>query len=277
MSTKTPGHIAAGYLYSILPDRVRSHVLNRLNRRERSRINEGLSLARRLTGPERVSILRTFVRRMRAMEGRRRRIKEQSMLASLGSLGAIACAATAAAFALRQTTDGRIDFIEAILTGGGMHLALLPAVAGYLRAEFGQNPPAVLFSSHNRLLDTALAACGGLCLAALFLLLPEGGGGYSDPPLRIVTLLLSVTAGPAVEELVFRHLLFRLLGETIGHGAAAAVSSLLFSVIHVPDSALAFAAYLASGLALCALCHARRALYPALVTHALSNLFIQVF
>jgi membrane protease YdiL (CAAX protease family) len=277
MSAKTPGHVKAGYLYSILPDRVRSHVLNRLNRRETAMIESGIALARGLSGTEKESILRAFLRRMRAIEERRRRMREQSVLTSLTILGCIVLAATSAAFALRHDLDGRIAFIEAILAGGGMHLALLPAVAGYLQAELGQKPGDVLFSSHNRLLDTSLAAAGGLCLAALFIALSGGRGGPSDPLLKASTLFLSVTAGPVLEELVFRHLLFRLLGERIGPAAAAVISSLLFSLIHAPDSAGLFAAYLAAGLCLCSLCHARRSLYPALGTHALSNLFIQIF
>ncbi len=275
--TMIPGRIKAAYIFSVLPYSVRSPLLTGIGKKERERLNNALKSADGLGTAEKTSILRIFIRRMHALAEKRRRITEFSSIAGVTLLGFTVLASAAAAFALRRGTDERILFIETILAGGGIHLALIPVVAGYLRTAFNQSPVDILLSSRNRALDSALGCIAGLCVAAMFLFLSGGSVGAIDPIPGAITLLLSVTAGPVLEELVFRHLLFQVAGKSIGYIAAGVISSAIFTAVHLPDGAGLAAAYFTAGAALCALRRIRGSLYPALAAHALSNLFIQIF
>jgi len=89
---------------------------------------------------------------------------------------------------------------------------------------------------------------------------------------------------PAIEELLFRGLLFKLPGRWLNIIATGVVSSAIFSFAHYPDYlslgngfALrpldnAFLALFCFGLAQCWLCHRTGRLWCAMLNHALFNL-----
>jgi membrane protease YdiL (CAAX protease family) len=79
----------------------------------------------------------------------------------------------------------------------------------------------------------------------------------------------AVVVAPVVEEIVFRGLLFGWLREKWGPGAAALISSLVFSVIHF--SYLALGGIFVLALVLCAVRARTRSLYPCMLLHALFN------
>jgi len=276
MASIIPGAAKSAYIFSVLPPGVRSIVLGELRKTERSRLNEGMKKLADIEQRVKKSILAGFVREMRARRDRRNRAKDESIIAGLGLLAFLLIAATAAAFVTRESTDARIRFIEAVLAGGGAHVALLPVMAGYLKAELRTPVVKLIFRSRSYAVDMALSLCLALCMAAVFIALSGPSTGPGDPIVSVVTLIASSTAGPVVEEIVFRHLLFTVLGKKTGPAVAAAASSVLFAAVHLPDNALVFSAYLAAGTALCIVRHFRKSLFPAVATHALSNIIILI-
>lgn len=93
--------------------------------------------------------------------------------------------------------------------------------------------------------------------------------------MRLTLVLFVVTAGPLVEELLFRGMLLGGLLRHMGPGLATLVSALAFACVHIPDmhGALYALPDLALLGALCAWLRLRSgSIWPAIFAHALNNL-----
>lgn len=268
-----PGTIQSAYIFSLLSSRVRSAVMNTLSATERDRLNRGLAGLSTLSNLDKKTILARFIGEMRSRKEMRERLMELSMIASLLVLAIILAGATAMSVGT-ITGPGRVEFVEAILAAGGFHCALLPLLLGYCRAELAASPASLLLSSRNRWLDAGIALVAGLLIAAAFMAVTGPAVGEGNRVVALFTLAAAATAAPVAEEIVFRHLLFTVLGKKTGLAAAAALSSLLFAAVHLPDSIGLMTAYTGAGMALCGICYARRSLFPALLAHAVANTVI---
>lgn len=104
-------------------------------------------------------------------------------------------------------------------------------------------------------------------------------GSATAPGLRIPLVLVVVSVGPLVEELLFRGL---LLSALLGHmraGWAVGLSSLLFAFVHLPD--LGYLWYAVPNLALLAAVLAwlrlrSGSLWPAVLAHGVNNVLAVV-
>ncbi|OHD63657.1 MAG: hypothetical protein A2176_05870 [Spirochaetes bacterium RBG_13_51_14] len=274
--TKIRGPVKAAYVYSILPGRMQSFLLTRMSRREIKSLNSGLEGIRHLTGPIKKSILAGFMRGLRDMRERRKAVIEQSVIIGLTIMAAVVMASFAYTRVRNLTLDGTINFIESIINNGGMHLILLPVLIGVMKAR-ALSPVALLFASRNYGIDIACSAAAALAIFLIFFIpAPAGAPAGRDAALSTFTLLTSITAVPAGEELVFRYYFFYRAGERNGFVIMSIVSSLLFSAIHLPDSILLFVSYFLAGMILCGVYFIRKSLFPSLAAHAVSNLLIQV-
>jgi membrane protease YdiL (CAAX protease family) len=94
--------------------------------------------------------------------------------------------------------------------------------------------------------------------------------GTASTSTRLVAMLLAVVVVPFFEELLFRGLLFAALARTLGAGAAAICSSVLFAALH-PDPYAALHAFLGGVLA-CFLYCRLGSLWPAVAFHGWGNL-----
>jgi membrane protease YdiL (CAAX protease family) len=97
--------------------------------------------------------------------------------------------------------------------------------------------------------------------------------------LRLPLAIVAVTVGPMIEELMFRGVLLSALLQHLPRAAAIALCALLFGVVHLVG--LDFQWYALPNLillaaALCWLRLASASLWPAILAHALYNLFALV-
>jgi len=104
-------------------------------------------------------------------------------------------------------------------------------------------------------------------------------GGATSLALRIPLVLVVISAGPLVEELLFRGLLLSALLQRMPVRWAVAASSLLFACMHLPE--LGWLWYAVPSLALLAAVLAWLRLYtgslwPAVVAHGVNNLLAVV-
>lgn len=104
-------------------------------------------------------------------------------------------------------------------------------------------------------------------------------GGATALGLRIPLVLVVVSVGPLVEELLFRGLLLSALLRRMHAGWAVAISSLLFACVHLPD--LGYLWYAVPNLALLAAVLAwlrlrSGSLWPAVLAHGVNNLLAVV-
>ena len=100
-------------------------------------------------------------------------------------------------------------------------------------------------------------------------------GSATPLALRIPLMLVVVSVGPLVEELLFRGVLLSALLRRLGNGWSVAISSLVFALIHLPG--LDFQWYALPDLLLLALVLAwlrlrSGSIWPAVLAHGLNNL-----
>lgn len=100
-------------------------------------------------------------------------------------------------------------------------------------------------------------------------------GAEAALSLRVALMVIVVTVGPLVEELLFRGMLLSALMRRLRVGWAVAACSLLFALVHLPD--LGFLWYALPGLALLAAALAwlrlrSGSIWPAVVAHGVNNL-----
>lgn len=104
-------------------------------------------------------------------------------------------------------------------------------------------------------------------------------GSATSLELRIPLVLVVVSVGPLVEELLFRGVLLSALLQRMRAGWAVAISSLLFACVHLPD--LGYFWYAIPNLALLAVVLAwlrlkSGSLWPAVIAHGTNNLLAVV-
>jgi len=104
-------------------------------------------------------------------------------------------------------------------------------------------------------------------------------GGATSLALRIPLVLVVISAGPLVEELLFRGVLLSALLQRMPVGWAVAGSSLLFACMHLPE--LGYLWYAVPSLALLAAALAwlrlrSGSLWPAVLAHGVNNLLAVV-
>ncbi|WP_266157941.1 CPBP family intramembrane glutamic endopeptidase [Dyella silvatica] len=104
-------------------------------------------------------------------------------------------------------------------------------------------------------------------------------GADTSMGLRIPLALMVISIGPLVEELLFRGALLSALMKRLHPGWAAAVCSLLFATVHLPD--LSFLWYALPNLFLLAVALAwlrlsSGSIWPAVVAHGVNNMMAVV-
>ena len=149
-------------------------------------------------------------------------------------------------------------------------------------------PPGFGFTLPRNLRFLALAAVAGLAAPIVGSLLTQWLahghtvtqdiqqlGGNTPLGLRIPLMLVVVSVGPLVEELLFRGVLLSALLQRWHVGCAVTLTSLAFALIHLPG--LQYQWYALPGLALLALVLAwlrlrSGSIWPAVVAHGVNNL-----
>ncbi len=126
-----------------------------------------------------------------------------------------------------------------------------------------------LFAAYG--VNIALALVAGTDEAVEQQLLQDAlGGGWS----LLLAAVIAVIAAPIVEEIVFRGVLFRALGDAVGLWGGAILASAIFAVIHIEvltSQPIAMGGLFAVGMALSLAYHYTGNLLVPIVGHAVFN------
>ena len=213
----------------------------------------------------------------------------QSVVSTLLAMGV----GTAADALHIQHTDNGIQTLLVMLSLG----IVAPLVLWLARRKWPQlwslaRPPGFGFTLPRRLLFFALAVVAGLAVPLLGGLLTQvlahdhavtqdiqQFGGSTPLGLRIPLVLVVVSLGPLVEELLFRSVLLSALLQRWHVGWAVTISSLAFALVHLPGLQLQW--YALPNLALLALTLAwlrlhSGSIWPAVLAHGINNLLAVV-
>lgn len=270
------GSIGAGYIFSIMPDSIKSSLMNKFTEPELEKINSALKSVKMITLPNRIRILQEFLLQLKQSRLRKESEIERSLIATLTVISIMVVSAFIYAQIVMRSTSEIVQFIESVLENGGMHIIVFPFLWGIVRSEYKRNPIGIIFTTKNPLLDISLAIIVALIMAIIFIDQSWSRDHISSRVLWYFILSTAITIGPATEEIFFRYFLFYRSGEKYGYVLCGIVSSLLFAAVHLPDSFLLFTRYLISGTLLCGICYARKTVFTSFIAHAATNLIVML-
>ncbi len=272
------GPLRAAYVYSVMPSRIKTAIMNSLGTGEIARLNRGMAEIPSLNTSRKSRILRDFIRTLKEAERRKRLSVERGLTASLVVTAALVLFSLLWGLSRFGTVGRGLEFTESLILHGGLHWMLLPLLWGYLASRSTRSAgglSGMFFPIRRNVVpDLFIAAAGGFTVALLLAGFPGAGPAGMEPPVRIFYILAAVTAGPLLEELFFRYHLFLVYGERYGYGVCGLVSSVLFALVHVPGSFLLFGAYFGAGVLLCVLIHIRKNTAVPFIAHALANVLL---
>jgi membrane protease YdiL (CAAX protease family) len=270
------GSLGAGYIFSIMPDSIKSSLMNKFTEPELKKINSALKSVQMITLPNRIRILQEFILQLKQIRLRKESEIERSLIVTLTVISIMVVSAFIYAQIVMRSTNEIVQFIESVLGNGGMHIIVFPFLWGIVRSEYERNPIEIIFTTRNPLLDISLAMIVALIMAIIFIDQSLSRNHISSRVLWYFILVTAITIGPATEEIFFRYFLFYRSGEKYGYVLCGIVSSLLFATVHLPDSFLLFARYLISGALLCGICYARKTVFTSFIAHAATNLIVML-
>jgi len=270
---RIPGSLKAAYIFSLMPHAIRAYLMNRFSSREQEKLNDALQHLNTIPLAGRRAILRECISRLEHLRKRREQQLESSLILSMTVIAALVISSFVYAQIVLRTTSRILQFIDAVLSNGGMHLIVFPFLWGIVRAEYQRNPLQIVFTSRNPLFDVSMSVVAAFALA-LLLMEPGTSGNALPLVLRSFIIIMALTVGPLTEEIFFRYFLFLQSGRRYGYLLCGLVSSLLFAAVHLPGSFLIFLKYLLCGVLLCGICYFRKSVFPALCAHAIANLTV---
>ena len=204
------------------------------------------------------------------------------VLACIG-LGRMAGMTVAASLSSREgapETDG-------VILSAGILAASLTGGAGLWLVVRSRDPRSYLALVRPSGRAVLAAVSASVTLVVLFDALRWASAGAIVPPAWIdiartaplaLLVLAFALAAPCFEEAFFRGYLQTTLTSTrVGPWGAIAVPSILFTLAHGPEDALAFADVLASAVLLGVLRQRTGSIIPGVIAHALGNLQAIVF
>jgi membrane protease YdiL (CAAX protease family) len=270
------GSIKAGYIFSIMPDSIKSFLMNKLTEPELKKINSALKDIKSITTPNRVRILQEFILQLKQSRLKKEMEIQGSLIVTLTVISILILSAFIYAQIVMRSTSEIVRFIESILENGGMHIIVFPFLWGIVKSEYKRTPLEIIFTTKNPLLDISLSIVVALIISIMFIDQIGNKNYFSNRLLWYFILITALTIGPATEEIFFRFFLFYRSGGKYGYILCGIVSSLLFAAIHIPDSFLLFAKYIISGSLLCGICYARKTVFTSFIAHATTNLIVML-
>lgn len=172
---------------------------------------------------------------------------------------------------------------------GNLLLAALIPVSGLIQKLFYGVRPSFLSSVEGRFRwgwfgNVALVwvPISVAYMALLHLALPAGGFVFTNQTVFLVAIaIVTVPLQSAGEEYLFRGLFARAAGSSIAGGtvavvSSAAVSAVLFTLVHGPPDLFAVAYYLAAGIGLSLATHFSGGLEASVLVHATNNALLLV-
>jgi len=263
MYNSMKGYIKAAYIFSLLPQSVKSLCLTTLDAKQQARLNKGLHEIASLSIQQEIDILKEAIGVINTIQIHRRHILDISIIISSIIFGIIV-------FVSIILSDGwhAIQTIYYILQYGGLHAVVLPFIVMYA-AKLSAKPLYQLVKPLHAILDTIMAIVAATAIVIVFsFIFPQDSLPVTSQ--SIIALLFAITAVPLSEELFFRGIIFLHGGSQYGYTASWFFASFIFATIHLPNTPLEFAAYFIVSSILCGVAY-RFSLFSSIIAHALSN------
>ena len=177
-------------------------------------------------------------------------------------------------FVSRENTAFK-NFIDV----GGSYVAIFPIIVFIIYGFSRVNIVTFSLRSDNRIKDIALGLAAGVILFCIMAGSAIVSGEKLSPVKEkgiylIVLLFVAGYVGPVLEEFFFRRVIHGFLKEKFNLFIGITLSSLLFALLHIPESVISLPFYFAAGCVLVWLYEYSRKLFAPLLAHSMSNILI---
>ncbi len=257
-------YIKAAYIFSILPQHIKSRCLTLLDMHQRALLEKGLVHITALTPKQQIAILAESINYLERLQRYQRHLLDISIFISL----IIFCAIVITSAIVGRGWYATQNTFMYILQNGGLHALLLPFVIVYAQKVM-QKPFVVLIKPSHIMYDVSISFIAAIAIIIIFMVtIPHHAVVFSLTSL--IALFFAITAVPVAEELFFRGILFLHGGSGYGYIPSWFFASFVFASIHLPQTPLEFGAYFVCSSILCAVAY-KYSLCASILSHMLSN------
>ncbi|MEW6526064.1 MAG: type II CAAX endopeptidase family protein [Spirochaetota bacterium] len=257
-------YLKATYIFSLLPQQVKSHCLTSLNNTQRSLLEKGLTEISTLTTKQQITILTEYINYLQRIQLHYIHLRDICVIISFSIFVVLIMLSV-----LLSYGSGRaLSSMMYILQYGGAHAIISPFIAVYAYRVMQKQIILLLTPLHT--FRDLLGALGATIAIILLFSVTIHAQAIVVTKISIATGILSITAVPFTEELFFRGIIFLHGGKKYGYGASWIFTSFVFATIHLPPTPMEFLAYFMCSSILCYVAY-RYSLFACLVSHALSN------
>lgn len=187
-------------------------------------------------------------------------------------------------FYFMQFENETMEIVQPFIDVGGAYIFIFPVVMLLARNMYHQSLISLIMKSKNYSRDTLVGLFGGLILYSILLISEYFSN--DPPPLKensnflIFLVLAGGILGPITEELLFRKMFYTFLKRKINIIFALLVTSMAFSLVHLPFTkyltfdVLDFFLYSFAGVVLVFLYEYQKQLYIPIVAHSAANILV---
>ncbi len=257
-------YIKAAYIFSLLPQHIKSHCLTSFTDTQRRLLEKGLTEITALPLQYKIAILTEFINSSEKLVQHQKHLLDISIIISL----IIFCIII---FLSAIISHGWMTILHTflfLLQYGALHALFTPLIIVYAQKVM-QKPLFQIVKPSHIMYDISISFVAASVISMVFTItIPQETVRFSS--LSILAVVFATTAVPISEELFFRGILFLHGGSRYGYIPSWFFVSFVFASIHLPHTPLEFASYFACSSMLCFVAY-KFSLFASIVAHMLSN------
>lgn len=263
-------YIKAAYIFSLLPQHIKSRCLTTFTDTQRRLLEKGLTEITTLPLQQQISILSEFINSSEKLLQHQKHLLDISIIISF----IIFCIIIFLSAIVSHGWTTILHTFLFILQYGGLHSLFTPFIIVYAQKVM-QKPLFQIVKPSHIMYDIFIGFAAAIAISIVFTItIPQ-----AEAPLSIVSViafLCAITAVPISEELFFRGVLFLHGGLHYGYIPSWFFASFIFASIHLPHTPLEFAAYFVCSSIFCFVAY-KFSLFASIITHMLSNSILFIF
>ncbi|MCX8125454.1 MAG: CPBP family intramembrane metalloprotease [Spirochaetes bacterium] len=262
-------YLKAAYIFSILPQHIKSRFLTSLTLTQRRLLEKGLNEITTLSLQQQIAILTEFINSCAKVLQHQKHLLDISIIISFIIFCIIVLISTIVSHgwvAILQTFLYIIQF-------GGLHALCTPFIIVHTQRVMHKQILELVKPSHS-IYDLIMGLAAATAIRIIFAItIPQDTIASSN--ISFIALIFAITAVPLSEELFFRGVLFLHGGSHYGYIPSWFFASFIFASIHLPHTPLEFMVYFVCSSILCFIAY-KFSLFASIIAHMLSNTILFV-
>lgn len=232
-----PGKRKAVILITLLGNQTAKSILSLLNQFEREILKKSIPNVGKISGREKTLVLKEVVNYMRLTAGHKKVKADFEFFIYISILCFILLVF------LLQLPSSQINRIlqdiNIFFSIGGAYFFIYPFLLFYIRNKYKQDVIEFGYKTKNITKDIFIGVVGSIIISLIMIIInlqsPFQRLNLSDLFADIYFFVL-IVLGPFCEEIIFRGIIYNFIKEKFGKNAAIIISSIIFTLVHLPKN-----------------------------------------